>query len=159
MKIHCELCGKSYAPDDTFASLAATLRKARMTHGYLTCAKCGKNATFDLKRMTIIDERKLAQPEPHFMCPISGCWGLALPKKRGKGYSCAECGGAWTDPRALFAAITTIVKRYRHRRRVYVKTTRGWKPTPVEKQPDDWQDLVGEREKVESPPTPARRKR
>ena len=149
MKVQCDECGEQFEPSPGQRRLLESAQKKGMKMVMLECAHCGLACSVSV---SAVDPRAGSRSSPTFRCPAVGCSGwLAdirdvptgdVPQRWG----CGECGRTWRTDTDLFRDIGSIVERFDHRAKVYVKKGRRWYPAPLEEQPENYEMLV-ERER------------
>lgn len=77
-----------------------------------------------------------------FYCPTPQCIGFVEYDRTNHLYECLECGSSWKNQQELFNSISDIVKKYLHRKSVYIKIKNGWKSIPIGTSPDNYGSIV-----------------
>ena len=77
-----------------------------------------------------------------FYCPTPQCVGFVEYDKENDIYECSECGSSWKNKQELFNDISIIVKKYPHRKSVYLKIKNGWRSIPIGTSPDNYGSIV-----------------
>lgn len=82
--------------------------------------------------------------EPTFRCPESTCigWVSLVEDADETFWGCGECGTVWSDRDELHEAIEAAIEKHPYRKNCYRKTRTGWNPVPLDKEPEDYEDLV-----------------
>lgn len=79
-----------------------------------------------------------------FRCPETACigWVSWVEDEDDSFWGCGECGSVWTESDELNEAIDESIEKHAYRKKCYRKTKGGWKPLPLEKEPEDYEELV-----------------
>lgn len=77
-------------------------------------------------------------------CPEIGCTGWISEVDDGDEHfwGCGECGNAWYERGELDEAIGNIISQFAYRKKVYRKSKGSWQPMPLEKEPENYEELV-----------------
>lgn len=151
-KIDCQKCGRKFDPLATpFADMIRRFAKNDHPDLGIECPHCGKYTNFNPTAF-LAGEPAIASAAP-YRCPVSCCAGFVShieDEDDGSYWGCGECGSLWYDQEKLFAEITQIVKRFPYRRKCYKKSKGQWLPADIEKEVEDYEDLVYEEPEDES---------
>src|SRR5262249_48259982 len=83
--------------------------------------------------------------EPMVRCPCRTCRGWVVKVEEYPNvffWGCGECGNVWRDRSKLDEDISKIVKKYKYRRKSYVKLDDGWGPEPQDQEVRNYEERV-----------------
>jgi hypothetical protein len=86
--------------------------------------------------------------ETPLRCPEIG-WVSEIDDGDEHFWGCGECGNVWYERSELDEAIDDIVSQFPYRKKVYRKSKGTWQPVPLEKEPEDYEELVEAEEEAE----------
>lgn len=91
-----------------------------------------------------LSQWSLSMAESPFRCPESTCigWVSQVEDDDETFWGCGECGTVWSDSDELSEAIDGAIEKHPYRKKCYRKTRSKWNPVPLDKQPDDYEELV-----------------
>jgi hypothetical protein len=146
---YCKYCKKVSQLTQKSQKILARVLKDGENWCFVECAECGDIYIWESPNY------KPTKPSSLIRCPVLFCNGrvLKLNADDAKFYhkidapcwSCGECGKVWTSRNALDEQIERIIKKYRHRNRVYQKGKDGhWKAVYPEKNSGKYEELVSE---------------
>jgi hypothetical protein len=91
--------------------------------------------------------------ESALRCPEVTCTGWVSEVDDGDEHfwGCGECGTVWSERDELDDSIREAVKKYPYRKKCYRKSGDTWKPVPLDKEPDDYEQRVEQESDDETP--------
>ena len=136
MEIRCTNCGTVHTPNDSEKKLIAS----DMPFVMLNCNKCGLG--FGLDR-----SKRQSEIEIVWRCPNAGCEGFVsfVEDEDDSFYGCGEDGTVWKSRTQFFDAIESIVDKYPHRLKCYIRNGKEWTPNPNE--PSNLEEHIKEEKK------------
>ncbi len=148
-KIKCHTCNKLFTPRDFQINHIKESKQKGCRIISLNCSLCKGDIAYDP-----INEKSInmyaKEEELVYRCPIARCTGwvsYASEESDEKSFwGCGECGSIWYNRENLFGEISDIVKKYKYRRKCYIKQKQEWKPADLDKEHKDYEDLVVEEE-------------
>lgn len=143
MNVTCEKCNNSYEltkeKEEEVAYAASKNRPFLVDR----CPICRRMVMLHpLALMGITDELPVIEDNRVFHCPTLCCIGFVEYDKKNKIYQCVSCLNEWKTKKELYHDITKIVKKYPHRKDVYIKIKNGWKTIPIGASPNDYESTV-----------------
>ena len=143
----CSNCGKTFLPKGKSREIIVSLADKGARLAMVECAVCG--ITTPCNPLEIVPGSKpSSSPWPtfsdiRFRCPAVACcaWVHEITDEDDKFWGC-DCGDVWRGQQALNQAITDIVKKFSHRKAVYVRKGKNWSPAPESQEPKNYEKLV-----------------
>lgn len=152
MKTKCGNCNSAINLTDEQESDIREMASLGGNFYTLICPTCHKHTTvYPLNIMGIDTPNQEIKDCRIFYCPTIGCTGFVSYYEDSNGtddvYECSSCGVVWENKQELLDNISDIIKKYPHRKSVYIKTKDGWNSIPIGSDPVSYYSKVQNIEK------------
>jgi hypothetical protein len=136
--VKCTICGSEF--EETESEKKLIQAKIGKPNGAvaLHCGSCG----LGFRHYLDPDAKPVGSPCPALHCTGHLCDISNTSSDEENKWGCGECGNVWLDDDHLQQAISNIVSRFPHRKRVYQQYKGRWFPVPPEFEPREYIKLV-----------------
>ena len=143
MQIKCDSCNSTFDLTKEQEQEVASAASIGSPYLIVRCPICHSMVILNpLVLMGISNDIPKIEDCMVFYCPTPQCVGFVEYDKGNDIYECSECGSSWKNKQELFSDISKIVKKYPHRKSVYLKVKNGWKSIPIGTSPDNYGSIV-----------------